>query len=231
MDKAHTIVDLTNIHDFPELKKYYAQRFRYFTKYEQGIKLDYDMWFSVTPETIAKHVAQQVYASYGETKNLTILDAFTGAGSNAIHFAALDKSITVTAIDIDEKRLDLAKHNAKVYGVEDRITFIHGDFMKIGKSLKQHDVTFLSPPWGGPEYMKGEYSMKTMLKFGIDVQKLFELCAEKSSSVIHFVPRNTNARECMELCRYFDTNRVRLEKQYFGKKFKTLCCYYGKMAQ
>ena len=188
------------------------------------------MWFSVTPETIAKHVAQQVSAVYGERKNLTIIDAFTGAGSNAIHFAALDKSIKVTAIDIDEKRLELAKHNAKVYGVEDRITFIHGDFMSIGKSLMAHDVIFLSPPWGGPEYMVGEYSMKTMLKFGIDVDKLFELCSEKSTSVIHFVPRNTNSRECLELCRFFEPRKVRLEKQFFGKKFKTLCCYYGKMA-
>ena len=62
MDKAHTIVDENNIEDFPELKKYWNQRFRYFTKYTEGIKLDYDMWFSVTPETIAKHVAQQVSA-------------------------------------------------------------------------------------------------------------------------------------------------------------------------
>ena len=29
MDKAHTIVDENNIEDFPELKKYWNQRFRY----------------------------------------------------------------------------------------------------------------------------------------------------------------------------------------------------------
>jgi len=58
------VVDSENIDEFPEIRKYWAQRYRYFTKFEKGIKLDYDMWFSVTPEPIAKHVAEQVCASY-----------------------------------------------------------------------------------------------------------------------------------------------------------------------
>lgn len=47
----------------------------------------------------------------------------------------------------------MAKHNATVYGVADSIEFIVGDFLQLAENLKA-DQVFLSPPWGGPTYMK-----------------------------------------------------------------------------
>lgn len=47
----------------------------------------------------------------------------------------------------------MAKHNANVYGVTDKIEFIIGDFLSLASSIKA-DTVFLSPPWGGPQYMK-----------------------------------------------------------------------------
>ena len=37
----------------------------------------------------------------------------------------------VIAIDIDPAKIEQARHNARVYGVEDRIQFIVGDFFKV----------------------------------------------------------------------------------------------------
>jgi RNA cap guanine-N2 methyltransferase len=49
-------------------------------------------------------------------------------GSNAIQFARyFDK---VIAIDIDPVKISCAKHNAKIYGVLDKIEFITGDFFQ-----------------------------------------------------------------------------------------------------
>lgn len=45
-------------------------------------------------------------------------------GGNAIQFAFT--CARVIAIDIDASRLALARHNATVYGVADRIEFVHG---------------------------------------------------------------------------------------------------------
>ena len=59
----------------------------------------------------------------------------------------------VIAIDIDPEKIRLARHNARVYGVEERIEFIVGDFFSIVPSLHGADVIFLSPPWGGPQYL------------------------------------------------------------------------------
>lgn len=41
--------------------KYYDQRYRLFSLFDYGIKLDEESWFSVTPEVIAKHIAQFCY--------------------------------------------------------------------------------------------------------------------------------------------------------------------------
>lgn len=40
--------------------KYWAQRKRLFSKFDEGIKLDKESWYSVTPEAIAGHIAQRV---------------------------------------------------------------------------------------------------------------------------------------------------------------------------
>lgn len=186
------------------------------------------MWFSVTPECIAKHVAQQVGKCYFN-QEIHILDAFCGAGGNAIQFALLSERIKVTAIDINKDRLELCKHNAKIYGVYDQITFICGDFMEIGKSLCNFDVIFLSPPWGGIEYQNQKIFKLAYMP--IDYIKMFELSSSKASSVIHFVPKNSDSEDCLRLCKYFKIKKIKFEKQYFGKKYKTLSCYYGKLAE
>ena len=48
-------------------------------------------------------------------------------GGNAIQFAFTCER--VIAVDIDAERLAIARHNARVYGVEDRISFVHADFL------------------------------------------------------------------------------------------------------
>ncbi len=59
----------------------------------------------------------------------------------------------VIAIDIDPEKIALARHNATVYGVADRIEFIVGDFFDVVPNITAADVIFLSPPWGGPDYL------------------------------------------------------------------------------
>ena len=71
----------------------------------------------------------------------------------------------VIALDISPVRLALARHNAALYGVEDRIEFVLADFFSFARTLsapgtngkhrgkRKIDVVFLSPPWGGPAYL------------------------------------------------------------------------------
>ena len=55
---------------------------------------------------------------------------------------------TVIAIDICPERVELARFNAGVYGVQDKIQFVVGDFFQLAPRLRA-DAVFLSPPWGG----------------------------------------------------------------------------------
>lgn len=67
------------------------------------------------------------------------------------------------AVDIDPVRLALARHNAAVYGVSERIDFIQADFLQVAPRLRA-DVVFLSPPWGGPEYLSADvFNIETMM--------------------------------------------------------------------
>jgi tRNA1(Val) A37 N6-methylase TrmN6 len=82
---------------------------------------------------------------------------------------------SVIAIDISEEKIDCARHNARIYGVEDRIDFILGDFLELAPSLKA-DVVFLSPPWGGPSYLKaGVFDISTMMQPNGYLLALFQL--------------------------------------------------------
>lgn len=74
--------------------------------------MDEEGWFSVTPESIAEHIAQRCAGA-------VVIDAFCGCGGNAIQFARYCKS--VIAIDINKTRLDAARHNAKVRDVQCRM--------------------------------------------------------------------------------------------------------------
>ncbi|KAI0766132.1 S-adenosyl-L-methionine-dependent methyltransferase [Trametes elegans] len=146
------------------LQKYFWQRERFFSLYSSGCLLDEEGWYSVTPEAIADQIAERCRCS-------VVLDAFCGVGGNAIAFAKTCER--VIALDTSPVRLALARHNAALYGVQDRIEFILADFLSFARTVqclshrdgdtskasrRKIDVVFMSPPWGGPSYIAGSPS-------------------------------------------------------------------------
>lgn len=103
-----------------------------------GVQLDREARYSLTPEAIALELADAARGS-------TVIDAGCGAGGNTIGFARAGAS--VVAIERDAARLEMARHNARLYGVADRIRFMHGDAMELLPALSA-DVLFVDPPWG-----------------------------------------------------------------------------------
>ena len=93
------------------------------------------------------------------------------------------------AIDIDPNKIEIARNNAKVYGVADRIEFIVGDFMTKLPDL-QPDVIFLSPPWGGPQYKDFKiYDIESLL-YPIGGTTLYKACQNVTDNIAYYVPRN-----------------------------------------
>ncbi|XP_056148903.1 trimethylguanosine synthase-like [Lampris incognitus] len=205
----------------PELAKYWAQRYRLFSRFDEGIKLDREGWFSVTPERIAEHIAQRIKDSFLDSH--LVIDAFCGVGGNAIQFALTGKR--VLAIDIDPVRLDLACHNATVYGVADRIDFLQGDFLQLAPHLHA-DVVFLSPPWGGPDYLSAEvFDIRTMIE--PDGFKIFQLSKLISDNIVYFLPRNADMDQIASLAG--PGGQVEVEQNFLNNKLKTITAYFGNL--
>ncbi|KAM9102198.1 trimethylguanosine synthase isoform X1 [Sarcophilus harrisii] len=202
----------------PELAKYWAQRYRLFSRFDDGIKLDKEGWFSVTPEKIAEHIAGRVQLSFNCD---IIVDAFCGVGGNAIQFALTGKR--VIAIDIDPTKIDLAHNNAEVYGVADKIEFICGDFMLLASDLKA-DVVFLSPPWGGPDYATAEtFDIRTMMS--PDGFEIFRLSQMITKNIVYFLPRNADIDQVASLAG--PGGQVEIEQNFLNNKLKTITAYFG----
>lgn len=204
----------------PELAKYWAQRYRLFSRFDEGIKLDHEGWFSVTPEKIAEHIALRVQDSFSTE---LIIDAFCGVGGNAIQFALTGKR--VIAIDIDPIRLALAQHNAEVYGVAHRIEFLQGDFLQLAPRLRA-DMVFLSPPWGGPEYLTADvFNIKTMMTpDGFDIFRLSKMI---SDNIVYFLPRNADMEQIASLAG--PGGKVEVEQNFLNNKLKTITAYFGSL--
>ncbi|TKR62575.1 hypothetical protein L596_026509 [Steinernema carpocapsae] len=206
--------------DDSQIMKYWWQRYRLFTKIDEGILLDREGWFSVTPERIAEHIADRLIQEPGRV----ILDAFAGVGGNSIQFAL--KGAHVIACDLDPTRLKCAKRNAEIYGVADQITFVLGNFFHVAKMIvkqKPIDAVFLSPPWGGPSYLnKREFDITTMVPGGVEI---FEAAQELSPNIAYFLPRNTTVKQLMELAG--PNGSCEIEHNVLNKKTKALTAYYG----
>jgi len=197
------------------LQKYWFQRYRLFSRFDEGVKLDSEGWFSVTPEKIAEHIAERCQCD-------TIVDAFCGVGGNAIQFAYTCQH--VIAIDIDPVRLEYARHNACIYGVQDRISFILGDFFQLAPTLKA-DVIFLSPPWGGPSYISSDiFDITTMIK-PVSGNIMYNVASQITPNIAFFLPRNVDIEQIAALSK--PGEKVEVEKNILNSKVKTIMAYYG----
>ncbi|EOY14435.1 S-adenosyl-L-methionine-dependent methyltransferases superfamily protein, putative isoform 1 [Theobroma cacao] len=201
--------------------KYWCQRYLLFSRFDDGIKMDEEGWFSVTPEPIARHHASRCGSGI-------VVDSFTGVGGNAIQLA--QRSAHVIAIDIDPKKIDYAYHNAAVYGVNDRIDFIMGDFFALAPKLKA-DTVFLSPPWGGPDYTKVKiYDLKTMLR-PRDGYFLFDVAKKIACRIVMFLPRNVDLNQLAELSLSAQPPwSLEVEKNFLNGKLKAITAYFTETA-
>jgi hypothetical protein len=197
-----------------EIHKFFLQRNSYFPSYE-GVHLDHEGWYSVTPRSIARTITDKMVAgarlalsqsllagSRGDpavlagpaaSRPLTFCDPMCGCGGNVISFASDRHVGRVLAIDMSPTRLLCAYLNAKANGVADKITFLLADSFAVarehGPFTRGIDACFTSPPWGGVGYSrKVHHDLLTDPPFPLpDVARL---CASFSQNFCLLLPRN-----------------------------------------
>jgi release factor glutamine methyltransferase len=99
-----------------------------------------------TEELIAK-VVEKIENRFRKEESITGCDIGTGSGCIAITLALELPNLSMTAIDISEQALLLARENAKRLGA-DHVEFVHGDLLSpvIEKKQRYH-IVVTNPPY------------------------------------------------------------------------------------
>jgi release factor glutamine methyltransferase len=126
--------------------------------YLVGRKEFYSLSFEVTrevliprPETELLVVAllDRAKSATAADRPLRIADVGTGSGILAVCAARMLPAARITAIDISEPALEVARRNAEAHGVADRIEFIRGDLLASLPADLKFDFVLSNPPYIG----------------------------------------------------------------------------------
>jgi len=136
----------------------------------------YGRRFEVTPdvliprpdtETLVEHALAQIPSDAPSR----VLDVGTGSGAIAVTLAAERPAAMITATDISEAALEVAKRNALAHGVAERIVFEHVDLLNIAEP---YDIIVSNPPYIASAELAGlqdevrVHEPKTALEAGED---------------------------------------------------------------
>jgi len=101
---------------------------------------DDDAIFMSVQEVAALHIGERL------KQYKSCVELCTAVGALVIHIASFIPM--VVGVDLDPKRIEAAKQNAKTYGVEDRTEFVVGDVLdeSLLKTIKA-EVAILDPDW------------------------------------------------------------------------------------
>lgn len=122
--------------------------------YLVGYKEFFSLPFKVTPdvliprpetETLVLEAAEIAKSSPAE--RLSLLDLCTGSGCIAVAAAKATPKFDVTATDLSEAALAIARHNADANGVGVRVSFLQGDLFAALPAEATFDLIVSNPPY------------------------------------------------------------------------------------
>jgi release factor glutamine methyltransferase len=111
----------------------------------------YGLPFRVTPDVLiprqeTEHLVEKVIALCGGLEEPRIVDVGTGSGAIAVALAHELPQARVTAIDVSDAALAVARENAQRNGVAERMVFAQGDLLEPVKG-ELFDVVASNPPY------------------------------------------------------------------------------------
>jgi release factor glutamine methyltransferase len=159
-----------------------------------------------------------------ENKN-SVLDLCTGSGCIAVSLAKLGKFKDITASDISDSALDIAKENARINRVLD-INFVKSDvFSEIGG--RSFDIIVSNPPYISPEeYDALEFELKYEPEIALTAKDsglfFYKKIADKAGKYLRnngFILIELNAYKAGEIKQIFSTagyKNIEIIKDYAG---------------
>lgn len=119
-----------------------------------------------------------------------ILDMCTGSGAIAVSLAKYLPKAQITAVDISEKALKIAKKNAKTNKVENQITFVVSNLFE-NLQKEKYDIIVSNPPYIKKEELKTldkEVKKEPMLALdgGIDGLDFYKAIIKQNDDYLKF---------------------------------------------
>ncbi|WP_058486230.1 peptide chain release factor N(5)-glutamine methyltransferase [Defluviitalea phaphyphila] len=99
------------------------------------------------PRRDTENLVELVLEILDKEKKYDILDMCTGSGCIGISIAYFLPKSRVIASDISKDSLKVAKYNAKINGVDDRIEFVNSDLFKNISIKDKLDMIISNPPY------------------------------------------------------------------------------------
>ena len=97
------------------------------------------------PRPDTEHLVEEVLKIYKKDSKSNILDIGTGSGCILLSILKERKNFYGTGIDISKKALNVAKINAKVHQLSNRVKFFYSDVDKF--LLGKYDIIISNPPY------------------------------------------------------------------------------------
>ncbi len=110
--------------------------------------------FIPRPETEhVVEVALQIVRERMSKADARIVDVGTGTGCIALALAKDLPEAHITAVDVSEEALRLARHNAEALGLAQRVQFLHSDLLDVFTSHEPRpfDLIVSNPPYVSPD--------------------------------------------------------------------------------
>ncbi len=118
----------------------YILGFKFFWKYKFYINKS-----ALIPRPESEHLVEQALKYMPNGKSINILDIGTGSGCLIISIIKERHNCIATAIDISKQALKVARFNAKLHHLENKIKFLNIDIDKFYSS--KYDLIISNPPY------------------------------------------------------------------------------------
>jgi len=140
------------------------------------------------PRPDSEIIVEQALKIIPKEKSLNILDIGTGSGCIILSILKEREKCFGIGMDISPKALKVAKINAKIQQIKNRIKFVNSDIDKF--CLGKYDLIISNPPYidsFGMNYLDNDiknYEPKVALDGGIDGLSCIDVVIKKSSRLI-----------------------------------------------
>ncbi|MGC1293467.1 MAG: peptide chain release factor N(5)-glutamine methyltransferase [Alloacidobacterium sp.] len=120
-------------------------------QYIAGEQEFFGLTFSVTPDVLiprpeTEHLVEALLARVPHDRPLRIADVGTGSGAIAVALAHALPLARLTAVDVSEAALTIARRNAETHRVADRVRFLKSDLLS-AVAGKRFDAVVSNPPY------------------------------------------------------------------------------------